>query len=55
VRWLIDKTLEGTGVTFVVVAAPAWGYTVDEWWKHEEGLVDFQNEVVKYGFYRLHY
>jgi uncharacterized SAM-binding protein YcdF (DUF218 family) len=31
------------------------GYHRDDWWKHEVGLISFQNEVLKYLYYRLNY
>ena len=27
----------------------------EEWWRHETGLLRFQNEVLKYIYYRLNY
>ena len=31
------------------------GYTRAEWWKTEAGLIAFQNEIMKYLYYRLKY
>jgi len=30
-------------------------YTVDNWWKTEGGVIAFQNEVIKFIYYRLKY
>ena len=31
------------------------GYTRAEWWKTEAGMIAFQNEIMKYLYYRLKY
>jgi uncharacterized SAM-binding protein YcdF (DUF218 family) len=38
-----------------VPALDPGGYRRDDWWKHEAGLINFQNEVLKYLYYRLNY
>jgi len=53
-KWIFTKTLKGMA-TPVVVAIPAAAYTSDDWWHHEEGLIDFQNEVIKLLYYLLKY
>ena len=55
VRWLYRKELEGTGVSITTMVAPHPRYTPANWWRHEEGLIDFQNEVVKFLYYFLKY
>jgi hypothetical protein len=30
-------------------------YDINDWWQHEGGLINFQNEVIKYICYRLRY
>lgn len=55
VEWLVRKVSKGTGVVIDVQPVPALNYKADNWWLHEEGLINFQNEVVKYVFYRLKY
>ena len=30
-------------------------YTRSEWWKTEAGIIAFQNEIMKYLYYRLKY
>jgi uncharacterized SAM-binding protein YcdF (DUF218 family) len=53
VRYAYRKGLAGLPVEIHVVALPALGYTADNWWQHEKGLIDFQNEVVKWLYYRV--
>jgi len=55
VRWLFRKQLKGTGVALTVEAIPVREYTVADWWRHEQGLVAFQNEVLKSVYYHLKY
>ena len=54
-RWLFEKELGGMSVAVIVTAVPTGQYTAANWWQNEEGLVSFQNEVIKYAFYRLKY
>jgi uncharacterized SAM-binding protein YcdF (DUF218 family) len=55
VCWLYGKELKGTGVQVEIEAVPVRQYTADDWWQHEEGVIAFQNEVLKYAYYRLKY
>jgi uncharacterized SAM-binding protein YcdF (DUF218 family) len=55
VRWLYDKELRHTGLQIEVDAVPVHEYSVDDWWLHEQGIIAFQNELLKYGYYRLKY
>jgi uncharacterized SAM-binding protein YcdF (DUF218 family) len=55
VRWAFSKQLKGSGVAVSVEAIPVREYTVADWWRHEQGLVAFQNEVLKMGYYWLKY
>lgn len=55
VNWLYRKELEGTGVGVITTVAPHPRYTPADWWRHEEGLIDFQNEVVKFLYYLVKY
>ena len=52
-RWVFHKGLRGTGVEVRVLAIGP--EECDRWWKTEATLIDFQNEVIKYGFYRIKY
>jgi uncharacterized SAM-binding protein YcdF (DUF218 family) len=38
-----------------VLSLDAPDYNKDDWWKSDTGLVSFQNEVLKYLYYRLKY
>jgi uncharacterized SAM-binding protein YcdF (DUF218 family) len=55
VRWLYGKQFKGTGILVEVEAVPVHQYAVTDWWRHEEGVIAFQNEVLKYAYYRLKY
>jgi uncharacterized SAM-binding protein YcdF (DUF218 family) len=55
VRWMFHKQLKGTGVALTVEAVPVREYTQGDWWKHEQGIVAFQNELVKSLYYHLKY
>ncbi len=55
VRWLFRKELRGTGAQIAVETAPTPGYTAGDWWRHEEGLIAFQNEIIKFAYYRFKY
>ena len=55
VRWLFRKQLKGTDVAVNVEAVPVRGYTTADWWRHEQGLIAFQNEVVKLAYYWVKY
>jgi uncharacterized SAM-binding protein YcdF (DUF218 family) len=52
VRWLFRKQLKGSGAQIHVHAVQPVEYSVANWWKHEEGLIAFQNELIKYLYYR---
>ncbi len=55
VHWLFRKQLDSLHVRVMVRAAPTTAYSQTNWWEHEQGLIAFQNEMVKYAFYRLKY
>ena len=54
-RWILDRALNPAGVTVIVRAFPAPDYGINDWWRNRHGLVDFNNEVLKYLYYRLVY
>jgi len=54
-RWLFRKHLDETGVQVIILSAPPLEYNATNWWRHEEGLIAFQNELIKYVFYRVKY
>lgn len=55
VRWLFRKELGSTGAQILTVVAPPLKYDTSNWWRTEQGLIEFQNELIKYVFYRLKY
>ena len=55
VKWFFDKALRGTGVEVRVDAVAPLNYDASDWWRHEEGLIAFQNEVIKFGYYLVKY
>jgi uncharacterized SAM-binding protein YcdF (DUF218 family) len=55
VRWLFHKQLKGTGATVTVRAVMPADYGATNWWTNVEGLIGFQNEVIKYLYYRIKY
>jgi uncharacterized SAM-binding protein YcdF (DUF218 family) len=55
-RWVFQRSFSGTGIRIEVPSYdPPFGYHRENWWKTEGGLINFQNEVVKYFYYRLKY
>jgi uncharacterized SAM-binding protein YcdF (DUF218 family) len=56
-RWIFRKELDGTGVQVQVHvhAIDPLEYTTSDWWKHEEGLIAFENEFLKDIYYHLKY
>jgi len=54
-RWIFRKELEGTGVQVHVHAIQPQEYGLTNWWKHEEGVIAFQNEWLKFAYYWLKY
>jgi hypothetical protein len=55
VRWILDREFAQSSVRLEIPSFDAPGYTRAEWWKTEAGLITFQNEVLKYLYYRLRY
>jgi uncharacterized SAM-binding protein YcdF (DUF218 family) len=55
VRWIFRKELRGTETAIHVVPVNPVRYRADNWWRHEEGVTAFQNEIIKYIYYRVEY
>ena len=55
VRWMFQREFAGQGIHIQVPSYESGDYTRAEWWKSAVGLVTFQNEVIKYVYYRLQY
>jgi hypothetical protein len=45
--------LKGTGVEIHIAGVPTEEYDGTNWWRHEEGVIAFQNEIVKYLYYQI--
>ena len=55
-RWTFRREFSGTGIRIEVPSFdPPNGYSRANWWKTEGGPITFQNEVLKYLYYRLKY
>ncbi|MGB0578245.1 MAG: YdcF family protein [Limisphaerales bacterium] len=52
VRWTFSKVFAEEDITVYVRSIPNSYYEHDEWWRSEYGLITFQNEFVKYCYYR---
>jgi uncharacterized SAM-binding protein YcdF (DUF218 family) len=55
VRWIFERELEPAGIHVAVQAAKPRQYGAEDWWRNEAGLITFQNEVIKYAYYRYRY
>jgi uncharacterized SAM-binding protein YcdF (DUF218 family) len=55
VRWVFNREFAGRDIRIQVTSLEPPDYTWREWWKTDVGLVTFQNEVIKYIYYRLKY
>lgn len=54
-NWVLDRVLGDTGTETIVFPIDSWNYQQNNWWIHEYGLIDFQNDIVKYFLYRAKY
>ena len=55
VRWIMRRQLGQAGVEVIIDAIPPLEYDIDHWWQYDIGLIEFQNEILKYLFYRIKY
>jgi uncharacterized SAM-binding protein YcdF (DUF218 family) len=53
VRWTFQHEVASSGLRVIVHAIQPRAYGLDDWWRDERGLIDFQNEVIKFIYYRL--
>jgi uncharacterized SAM-binding protein YcdF (DUF218 family) len=53
-HWMLHRVFVD-GISVRVAAFEPPDYRRDDWWKHEGGLIGFQNEVMKYAYYRMKY
>jgi hypothetical protein len=52
VQWIFDRELTPIGVQVIVHALPPPQYTTADWRRHRSGVIDFNNVVLKYLYYR---
>jgi uncharacterized SAM-binding protein YcdF (DUF218 family) len=55
VRWIFYREFAGSSVHLEIPSFEPPGYTRAEWWKARAGMIAFQNEIMKYLYYRLKY
>jgi hypothetical protein len=55
VRWAFRHEFVGQPIRAAVLAFDPPQYTRANWWTTERGIVDFQNEILKFIYYRLKY
>lgn len=53
VCWALQRATSDLALTLRLHATPVPDYPVNEWWRHEQGLIHFENEVVLWLYYRL--
>lgn len=49
------KSSTGNSPEFLFAPCPHGTYAVTNWWRDEQGLLNFQNEILKYLYYRWRY
>jgi len=54
-RWIFRHELRDTPIKISMVAVDPIRFKMTNWWQHEDGLVFFQNEIIKSIYYRLKY
>jgi hypothetical protein len=54
-RWVLNREFAGSSVHLEIPSFVSLAYTREEWWKTEAGMITFQNEIMKYLYYRLKY
>jgi uncharacterized SAM-binding protein YcdF (DUF218 family) len=55
VKWTLQHVFAGSGVRIQVPSLEPLDYRAQRWWQKEQGLIAFQNEVVKFVYYRIRY
>jgi hypothetical protein len=55
VRWILNREFAESSVHLEIPSFEPPGYTRAEWWKTEAGMIAFQNEIMKYLYYRVKY
>jgi uncharacterized SAM-binding protein YcdF (DUF218 family) len=55
VRWIFQREFAGEAIRINVPSFDPPQYARADWWTVERGIVEFQNEILKYIYYRLKY
>jgi hypothetical protein len=55
VSWVFRRLFSGTEVRIEVPSFEPERYSRAEWWRTEDGVIAFQNEAIKFIYYRLKY
>jgi hypothetical protein len=55
VRWMFDHEFSGQPIQIEVPSFDPPDYARTNWWQNESAIVAFQNEILKYIYYRLKY
>ena len=55
VQWIFRREFSDRPVTIEVQPFDPPGYSREGWWKTEQGSMAFQNEILKYLYYRFKY
>jgi uncharacterized SAM-binding protein YcdF (DUF218 family) len=55
VGWTFRREFEGQPIRIAVPSFDPPQYTRANWWRTERGIVDFQNEILKFVYYRVKY
>jgi uncharacterized SAM-binding protein YcdF (DUF218 family) len=53
VRWIFQREFAGQATRIDVPSFDPPAYTRANWWTTERGIIEFQNEILKYIYYRL--
>jgi uncharacterized SAM-binding protein YcdF (DUF218 family) len=54
-RWIFRHELRDTPLKIYIVAVDPVRYKIDNWWRNEEGVIQFQNEIIKSVYYWFEY
>ncbi len=52
--WTFERMFEDTDCQLYIDYSPNPEYSESDWWRHEQGVIDVQNEYLKWGFYLYH-
>jgi uncharacterized SAM-binding protein YcdF (DUF218 family) len=55
VQWIFDREFATGQAKVMIYTVPESDYDFDRWWQDERGIIQFQNEALKYIYYRLKY